>query len=60
VILSREDEAIWLDPKIDDPAKLLPLLKQYPAELMEFYPVDRKVNSPANDSPRLHRADLRL
>jgi putative SOS response-associated peptidase YedK len=50
VILSKEDEALWLDPKIDDPAKLLPLLKQYPSELMEFYPVDRKVNSPANDS----------
>jgi len=52
VILSREDEALWLDPKIQDTEKLRPLLKQYPSELMEFYPVDRIVNSPANDVPK--------
>lgn len=27
VILSREDEAMWLDPKVHEPEKLLPLLK---------------------------------
>jgi putative SOS response-associated peptidase YedK len=51
VILSRDDEALWLAPKTDDPGKLLPLLKEYPSELMEYYPVDRIVNSPANDTP---------
>jgi putative SOS response-associated peptidase YedK len=51
VILTREDEALWLDPKIQDPAVLLPLLKQYPAELMEFYPVSTQVNTATIDQP---------
>jgi len=38
-----------LDPKTQEPEKLLPLLKQYPPEEMEFYPVSREVNSPAVD-----------
>ncbi len=46
VILTRDAEAAWLDPKTQDVEKLLPLLKQYPAEEMEFYPVSRDVNSP--------------
>jgi len=49
VILTRDDEAAWLDPKTQDPEKLLPLLKQYPAEELEFYPVSRDVNSPVVD-----------
>ncbi|HUK82266.1 MAG TPA: SOS response-associated peptidase [Verrucomicrobiae bacterium] len=52
VILPREAEAEWLDPNIQDPEKLLPLLKPYRSELMEFYPVDRIVNSPSNDTPQ--------
>ena len=52
VILARSDEGAWLDPKIEDPGTLLPLLKQYPSELMEFYPVDRIVNSHAHDTPQ--------
>lgn len=51
VILPREAEAVWLDPKIQDAETLLPLLKPYPSEGMEYYPVDRMVNSPANDTP---------
>jgi putative SOS response-associated peptidase YedK len=39
----------WLDLKTQEPEKLSPLLKQYPAEEMEFYPVLRDVNSPAVD-----------
>jgi putative SOS response-associated peptidase YedK len=49
VILTRDAEAAWLDPKTQEPEKLLPLLKQYPLEEMEFYPVSREVNSPAVD-----------
>ena len=49
VILTRDAEAAWLDPKTEDFTSLLPLLKQYPAEEMEFYPVSREVNSPAVD-----------
>lgn len=43
--------AVWLDPTIQDPARLLPLLTPYPAEEMEVYPVSTKVNSPAKDGP---------
>lgn len=49
VILTRDAEAAWLDPKTEDPAKLLPLLKQCPAEEMEWYAVSRDVNSPGVD-----------
>jgi putative SOS response-associated peptidase YedK len=49
VILTRDAEAAWLDPKTQDPEKLLRLLKQYPPEELEFYPVSREVNSPAVD-----------
>lgn len=45
----RNAEAAWLDPKTQEPEKLLPLLKQYPPEEMGFYPVSREVNSPAVD-----------
>ena len=51
VILQREDEARWLDPALTDPVQLLPLLKPYPSELMEYYPVSRQVNSPRVDMP---------
>ena len=50
VILTPESEAIWLDTQIDDLTKLLALLKPYPSDLMEHYPVSRAVNSPANDT----------
>ncbi len=50
VILNREAEDVWLDPLVPAPAKLLPLLKPYPSEQMEFYLVSQIVNSPANDS----------
>ena len=51
VILNHDAEAVWLDPTIQDSARLLPLLKPYPSEEMEAYPVSTKVNSPANDGP---------
>lgn len=50
VILPQEDEPRWLDPKVDDPQLLLPLLKPYPPDKMEFYPVSTLVNSPKHDS----------
>lgn len=51
VILAREAEAIWLDPAIQEPTRLLPLLTSYPSEEMEVYPVRPLVNSTENDSP---------
>lgn len=51
VILHPEDYDAWLDPKIQDPTAVLPLLKPYPVEEMEAYPVGPYVNSPKNDGP---------
>jgi putative SOS response-associated peptidase YedK len=51
VILAKDAEAIWLDPTIQEPERLLSLLKPYPSVEMEVYPVSPKVNSPANDGP---------
>jgi len=51
VILAKDAEAVWLDPTIQDPERLLPLLKPYQAEEMEVYAVSTKVNSPTNDGP---------
>ena len=51
VILTKDAEAVWLDPTIQDPARLLPLLTSYPAEEMEVYPVNLRVNNPGNDGP---------
>ena len=51
VILTRDAEGVWLDPKIQEPEKLLPLLKQYPADQIKYYSVSREVNSPAVDKP---------
>jgi len=50
VILTREAEGVWLDPAIQDPERLLPLLTPYPSEGMELYPVTTKVNNPAHDT----------
>lgn len=50
VILIREAEAIWLDPAIQEPARLLPLLTSYPFDEMECYAVDTWVNNPAHDT----------
>ncbi len=51
VILERGDFASWLDPGVRDAAAVTPLLRPYPAEEMEAYPVGLRVNNPANDDP---------
>jgi putative SOS response-associated peptidase YedK len=51
VILHPEDYALWLDPDFDEKEPLTTLLKPYPAEAMEAYPVSRRVNSPSNNEP---------
>ena len=47
VILPDDEYDRWLDPKCDDPSKLL---KPYPAEEMTAFPVSTLVNSPRNES----------
>ena len=55
VILRQADEDTWLE-KATEPAQLLALLKAYPADEMEAYPVSRAVNSPANEGAELMHA----
>lgn len=50
IILDADDFDLWLDPDVTEPQRLLPLLKPYPAEEMEAYPVSNIVNSPAHES----------
>ncbi len=52
VILPREVHGVWLDRSVEDPAVLLPLLRPFPPEWIEFRPVSRWVNSPTHDDPR--------
>ena len=36
VILAPQNYEPWLDPEVHDPEKVMPLLKSYPEEEMEF------------------------
>ncbi len=51
VILHPEDYEMWLDPDFDEREPLTSLLKPYPADAMEAYPVSHKVNKPSNNEP---------
>lgn len=53
VILHREDYALWLDEDERKRALLKELLRPYPAEEMNAYPVSLMVNSPRNQGVRL-------
>lgn len=53
VILHPREYAKWLDPSPQTPEKLSPLLKPFPAEDMNAYPVSTMVNKPENDIPEL-------
>lgn len=56
VILPPENHQEWLTPGEKSPVELNPLLKAYPADEMQAYPVSTFVNSPANDSPQCIQA----
>jgi putative SOS response-associated peptidase YedK len=51
-ILHPDDYSLWLDPEVQQPDLLRPLLRPYPAQEMEAHPVSRLVNSPGNDTPQ--------
>lgn len=53
VILSPDEFAPWLDPELNEPEQLGPMLDQYPADEMTAYPVSTLVNSVKNDSQEL-------
>lgn len=53
VILRPEDEAVWLNRDLGDPSRLQALLKPYPSEEMEAYPVGAAVGNVRNDDASL-------
>ena len=53
VILEKEYEEEWLNPDIVETERLLQMLKSYPAEKMETWPVGEAARNPHNDYPEL-------
>ena len=53
VILARDDEEAWLNPDLTEPEHLLPLLRPYPAQLMETWRVGDGAKNPKNDTEEL-------
>lgn len=51
VILGRKDYDLWLDPDVQQPDKLRPLLRPFPSEPMTCYAVNLRVNNPQYDDP---------
>lgn len=51
VILDHESQRLWLDPDIQDPAKLKDICRPYPASEMTTSRVNPIVNKATNDSP---------
>ncbi len=51
LILTKENEKIWLNPEITDDDLLNSLLKPYPSMQMDAYEVSSIVNNPKNSSP---------
>lgn len=60
VILKSADYQTWLDPEEGPPEKFQPLLRPYPADQMQTYPVSTYVNSPKNNSPQCIQASTLL
>ncbi len=52
VILSPDDYDRWLDPAVQKPEQLRPLLRSYPSDAMLAYPVSTRVNNPRNEDAR--------
>jgi len=49
IIIPVENYAEWLDPAVTDINRLHTLIGPYPEQLMEAYPVSKKVNNAANE-----------
>ena len=52
VILPQDVYTDWLKEGENDPVLLNSILRPYPSDEMEAYPVSRHVNSPQNDTPQ--------
>ena len=53
VMLKPQDHMRWLDRAEKPPEELNDLLKPYPSDEMEAYPISKDVNSPRNDGAKL-------
>ena len=53
VILPSDAWGLWLDPAVQDPAALRPLLRPSPPEQLALYAVSPEVNNYRNDGPHL-------
>jgi putative SOS response-associated peptidase YedK len=53
VILPRENYARWLGEETTEPPHLIAMLKPYPADAMEAYPVTTRVGSVKNTDAAL-------
>lgn len=51
VILSKEDENVWLDREVQDTLRLTSMLNPYPASKMYAYRVGNIVGNVRNDVP---------
>ena len=52
VILAADDYSLWLDPEVQQPGPLVPLLEPFSSDRMTAYPISTHVNSPRHDDPR--------
>ena len=52
VLLPPDEWELWLDPGVQDAARLAPLLRPYPDDEIAYTPVSRLVNNPRNDLPQ--------
>jgi putative SOS response-associated peptidase YedK len=55
VIIPKDKEDLWLDPKTTEKEILLPLLTPYPSDEMEFYRVSPIMNKPEKDASEMIR-----
>ncbi len=53
VILHPANYGAWLDSELHDRTVLQQLLGPCPSKWITYYPVSRRVGSPANDDPEL-------
>jgi putative SOS response-associated peptidase YedK len=61
VILPSRCHAEWLDPAMQDPERLRPMLRPFPADQMHAFPVSPWVSNPRNEGPRcLEKGDTVL
>ena len=52
-IIARDRYARWLDPSLQDPAEIQPMIARYPAEAMQAIPVSARINSVRNQGAEL-------